>query len=267
MARRTKNSKKVLALLLVALLTIVVVGFAVYFLFIYDHSTKTAGVVVNSAVTPTPTPSVTPSPTPTATPTVSETVSRWPVIINNSDAGSITVIVNKKHRLTDSFVPPNLTIVSGQQMRDVASISLTNLFTNATKAGFDLKAVSGYRSYANQQSTYNGWVNQYGQTYADTISARAGYSEHQTGLVADVGLSSGECQLETCFGDTLAGKWVAQNAQYYGFVIRYPLGKDSITGYQYEPWHLRYLGIDEAVKVYNSGKTLEEYYGVEGGGY
>ena len=107
-----------------------------------------------------------------------------------------------------------------------------------------------------------------GQALADTYSARPGHSEHQTGLAVDVGaISNPSCDLETCFGETIEGKWVAANAQNYGFIIRYPNGKDAITGYQYEPWHLRYVGIDAAVAIYNSGLTMDQYYGIEGGGY
>jgi D-alanyl-D-alanine carboxypeptidase len=129
-----------------------------------------------------------------------------------------------------------------------------------------MKYVSGYRSYAKQEQLYNSYVANDGQAAADTYSARPGFSEHQTGLAVDIG-EGGSCDLETCFENTASAKWVAANAYKYGFIVRYMKGKEASTGYQYEPWHLRYLGVSEATSVYNSGKTLEEYYGIPGGGY
>lgn len=204
-----------------------------------------------------PTPTITTTPTPTVS--VIPATASWPVILSQGQANSITVVVNKKHKLPADYVPNN------GDLREETKIALSNLVADALNNGYSLKLISGYRSYSNQQSTYNGWVNQYGQEYADTISARAGHSEHQTGLAVDVG--NGTCDLETCFGDTEAGKWVATNAQNYGFIIRYPNGKEGITGYSYEPWHLRYLGTDTAKLVYESGKTLDEYYSVPAGDY
>ena len=95
-----------------------------------------------------------------------------------------------------------------------------------------------------------------GQALADTYSARPGHSEHQTGLAFDVGA------IDDNFGSTAAGKWLANNAHLYGFIIRYPKGKENITGYKYEPWDIRFLGIDIATKVYESGLTLDEYLGI-----
>ena len=106
-----------------------------------------------------------------------------------------------------------------------------------------------------QVSTYNGYVSQYGQAQADTFSARPGHSEHQTGLAVDLGNSNNSCALEICFGDTAGGLWLAANAADYGFIVRYPQGKEADTGYQYEPWHLRFLGVDTAKAVVASGKT------------
>lgn len=202
----------------------------------------------------------------TATPSPAPEESKWPVQLSDAEAGSITVIVNKKHKLPSSYAP-SLSSVAGGQLRPEAASAFNNLLVAAKSSGLSsMKYVSGYRSYSTQQSLYNNYVARDGQAAADTYSARPGHSEHQTGLAVDVG-NGGGCDLEICFADTAEGKWVASNAYKYGFVVRYPKGKESTTGYQYEPWHLRYLGVAEAAAVYNSGKTLEEYYGVTGGDY
>lgn len=201
------------------------------------------------------------TPPTTATPPDAN-ASQYPVKLTTAQAESITVVVNKKHKLPSTYVP---TLSSNGRLRPEANTALNSLISAASSQGVSLKYISGYRSYAKQEQLYNGYVASDGQAAADTYSARPGYSEHQTGLAADVGTSS--CDLETCFADTTAGKWVAANAYKYGFVVRYPKGKEAITGYQYEPWHLRYLGVSEATAVYNSGKTLEEYYSIPGGTY
>ena len=119
--------------------------------------------------------------------------------------------------------------------------------------------VSAYRSYYSQESIFQGWCDIYGFEEASTISSQAGHSEHQTGLTMDLD------SLEEWFGDTEEGIWLAENCWRYGFIIRYPKGKESITGYAYEPWHVRYLGKSTAKLVYDSGLTLEEFLNVEGG--
>jgi D-alanyl-D-alanine carboxypeptidase len=195
-----------------------------------------------------------------------EQTSSWPVTYSIEQASSLTVVVNKKHKLPSNYIP-TLTSVSGGNLRPEAASALTSMLTDAQNASIPMKVISSYRSYATQQNTYQNWVNKDGQALADTYSARPGHSEHQTGLAVDVGMPDGSCDLEICFGNTNQGKWLAANAQNYGFIVRYPNGKDSITGYQYEPWHLRYLGTDVAKAVVASGQTLDQYYGVEGGGY
>lgn len=119
-----------------------------------------------------------------------------------------------------------------------------------------LSIVSGYRSYSTQEATYNRFVNRDGQEKADTYSARPGHSEHQTGLAFDINYAGDS------FGSTPEAAWLAENCWKYGFIIRYPEGKENITGYKYEPWHIRYLGEENAKKVYESGLTLEEYLGI-----
>jgi D-alanyl-D-alanine carboxypeptidase len=191
----------------------------------------------------------------------------WPVELNLSQASSITVVVNKKHKLPAGYVPPDLTPNRGGYLRAEVSGALDSLFAAALNAGIQLTSVSDYRSYQTQAAVYNNYVARDGQTLADTYSARPGYSEHQTGLAVDIGAVGTGSSLNACFGDTAAGQWIAANAPAYGFIIRYPAGKEAITGYQYEPWHLRYLGVGVAQAVTTSGKTLDEYFGKPAGGY
>lgn len=123
-----------------------------------------------------------------------------------------------------------------------------------------LVAFSTYRSFERQQELYARYVGNDGQEAADRYSARPGYSEHQTGLAFDIGEENAEQHFaRESFGETPAGKWVAEQAHNYGFILRYPQGKEKITGYMYEPWHFRYIGKERAQKVYESGLTLEEY--------
>lgn len=126
--------------------------------------------------------------------------------------------------------------------------------------GFELVAFSGYRSFERQQELYKRYVKNDGQEAADRYSARPGHSEHQTGLAFDIGEQNFEEHFaRESFGETEAGKWVASNAHEYGFIMRYPNGKEKITGYMYEPWHFRYVGKELAKKLTESGLTVEEY--------
>lgn len=180
---------------------------------------------------------------------------------STSEPGSIWVVVNKKRPLNPiEYTPSDLVDAGGgQQMRKEAAAALQQMFTAATKENLQLQALSGYRSHETQKSVYAREVATNGQEVADTQSAKPGYSEHQTGLGMDVG--GGGCGIEDCFGDTPHGKWVAANAHKYGFIIRYPKGKDAVTGYRYEPWHLRYVGKDLAGEMKKQNiQTLEEFF-------
>ncbi len=126
----------------------------------------------------------------------------------------------------------------------------------AARQGHNLYISSGFRSYASQAAIYNSLVAQVGVAGADRDTARPGHSEHQTGLTVDL-----NCICEG-FGYQADGQWVAANAHRFGFIVRYPQGKEHVTGYIWEPWHLRYLGVDTATAVYNSGSTLEEFLGI-----
>jgi D-alanyl-D-alanine carboxypeptidase len=190
------------------------------------------------------------------------------VKINNQDTGKYTIdnqdsiyyIVNKQRALPSGYVPDNLVTIKGAQLRSDTAAAMNTLLSAAAAAGINLRIISGYRSYYYQQSVYNNYVKKDGQAKADTYSARPGHSEHQTGLAADLG--TGTCDLSICFGDTAAGKWLLNNSYKYGFIVRYPKGKENLTGYQYEPWHIRYLGVDLATSVRSSGLTLEQYFGL-----
>lgn len=157
------------------------------------------------------------------------------------------MLVNKTHSVPQSYAPG---------LETVAYNAFMDLKNAAAKEGFEINLLSGYRSYDTQKNLYNNYVATYGQAEADTFSAKPGTSEHQTGLAMDVGW------IDDSYGDTASGKWLAANCYKYGFIIRYPKDKESITGYKYEPWHIRYLGTDIATDVYNSGLCLEEYLGV-----
>lgn len=182
-----------------------------------------------------------------------------------SSANSLQVVVNK-HRMLNppSYVPTTLTRVSTERLRSDAATAF-NLFLKAAKSsGINVRAVSGYRSYTEQQNLYADYVAQYGQATADTLAARPGYSEHQTGLAMDIGNASGACALQACFADTPVGRFAATDGWKYGFIIRYPAGAQAITGYTYEPWHLRFVGVELATDMKNKGiSTLERYFGLE----
>lgn len=157
------------------------------------------------------------------------------------------LLVNKQHGLPYSY---------GSGVDASAYAALQQLQNAAASNGHEMTLISGYRSYDYQASLYNGYVMMDGQAAADRYSARPGYSEHQTGLAFDIG------KLDQNYGYSPAGQWLAQHAHEYGFIIRYPQGKEHVTGYMYEPWHVRYLGVTLASNVYMSGLTLEEYLGV-----
>lgn len=185
------------------------------------------------------------------------------------DPTSIWVIVNKQNAIPVDFEPdlvvPNVRLrlaASEQQMHISSAIepAIQELFAAAKTDSVTLVFGSGYRSAALQRQFYNSYVAKSGQAAADTYSARPGHSEHQTGLALDVTSPSGTCHLEICWQNTPEGKWIAANAHKYGFVIRYPEGKESITGYQYEPWHIRYVGKELSTEIQKTGQTLEEFF-------
>ena len=169
----------------------------------------------------------------------------------------IQMVVNKKHKLPADYNPgenPN----AGEKVRE--------LIKKMQELGFSISnQYSGFRSYEYQTKLYQNYVNKDGKEAADTYSARPGYSEHQTGLAFDILNGAGGLLGENP-QDEKAIEWLHSHAHEYGFIVRFQEGKEAITGYQAEAWHLRYVG-DIAEKIYTSNLTLEEYFGVEGGNY
>lgn len=214
-----------------------------------------------STTVPTATPETTSEPTtqPTSTP-AAETVD-----VTSDD--SLQRIVNKTYTITSSYVPADLRTVNVQsegteQLRDEAASMLEQMFAAAEEAGYDLVLISGYRSYTYEQNLYAYYAGLHGEDYANTIDDQPGASEHQLGLAVDLGTSDNACRLQQCFGDMSASDWLEQHAHEYGYILRYPEGKESVTGIIYSPWNYRYVGVEEAEKLYTSGLTMEEYYEV-----
>lgn len=190
------------------------------------------------------------------------------LVDNYDDDASIWHRVNKTHPFNTVTYAPSVQIVtvptqSGRgaderSMRSIAIGPLQSMFDAARANGISLLAGSGYRSYYTQVALFNRYVSEVGRDQAMTFSAPPGHSEHQSGLTMDISSADMGCWLEICFGDTASGKWLAANSYRYGFILRYPQGKESITGFQYEPWHFRYVGIPLATALYQSGLTLDE---------
>ncbi|MFZ7120880.1 MAG: D-alanyl-D-alanine carboxypeptidase family protein [Eubacteriaceae bacterium] len=192
-------------------------------------------------------------------------------VVTVSNPTYLQVLVNKKHALPSNYVPSDLVKVKlpvayvsseANKLRRPAADALYNLYTAAKKDGLTIVARSGYRSYATQKSIYNNKVKTNGIEYANKYIAKPGQSEHQTGLAMDVTCAAVNNRLSSSFANTAEGKWIKKNAHKYGFIIRYLSGKQGITGYAYEPWHLRYVGVETATSIYQNGLTMEEYYGV-----
>ncbi len=188
-----------------------------------------------------------------------------------TNPSSVWFVANKHFSLPQDYVPANLVVLdvslrlapSAEQMQisDVAAEDLIKLFEAAEAEGLQLQFGSGYRSASLQKQFYDAYVATDGESAADTYSARPGHSEHQTGLAIDFTRIDGSCHLEACFGELPEGTWLAQNAHLYGFILRYPENLDIITGYTFEPWHFRYVGIDLATEMYKQNiQTLEEFF-------
>lgn len=158
-------------------------------------------------------------------------------------------VANKTYPVPKDYDPKGLTAETAR--------AFESMRRDALKAGIKLRSISGYRSYKTQESSYSFWKESYGE-YADSFSAKPGFSEHQLGLAIDVN------DMWARFADTKEGKWLEKNCYKYGFILRYPSYASEIsTGYEYEPWHIRYVGKELAKKVHFSGSTLEEYLGID----
>lgn len=186
---------------------------------------------------------------------------------------SIYCLVNKEYSLPSDYEPDDLVVPNidfsidyeseKKYLRKEAAEAIEQMFTAAANEDLKIVGVSGYRSYTRQKEIYEKNLKNRGTTHTNQYSAKPGYSEHQTGLVMDVSCESEGYDLQKSFGETPEGIWLAENAHNYGFIIRYPEDKSEITGYAYEPWHLRYVGVPMATYLTENNLTLDEYYHYE----
>ena len=181
-------------------------------------------------------------------------------IINNPN--NLIVLVNKNNQLLRNYKPNDLEKINlefaneNKYLRKEAKIAFEKLAKNAKQLGYRIVAVSAYRDYDYQNELFNYYVKEKGLDYALECSAKPGHSEHQTGLAVDV---EGENKDYDNFLDTKEFTWMKNNSYKYGFILRYPKGKEHITGFKFEPWHYRYVGIKIAKEIYEKNITLEEY--------
>lgn len=213
---------------------------------------------------PRPLPSVTPTPTAVGFDKAAHSV---------DDPASPWVVVNKSRPLDpQAFAPaelvyPEVVYVNRQPMRpEVADALVAMLQAGKAEAGLDFSVQSAYRSFESQVRVYNDDVARNGQAFADTDTARPGHSEHQTGLAVDLSAVPARCSLSACFAQTPQGEWLAANAWRFGFLLRYPADKVAVTGFAFEPWHFRYVGVPLTTQLHATGvTTLEEFFGLPGG--
>lgn len=232
-----------------------------------ESDSKTESVITG---TPTPTPTATPSPTPTPSPI--PTVPPAPVSVN-TDTTTIDFLVNRDYPLTSAYKPKELVApdipfsfsdknLDKRKLSKVAADALEELYHAALEEeGLTIYGVSGYRSYNRQYEIYGTSLINRSIRHTNLYSAAPGNSEHQTGLAIDVSCKSVNFALETSFASTPEGIWLKENCWRFGFILRYPKDKEHITGYAYEPWHIRYVGIPLAYYLYTNNLTLDEYYG------
>ncbi|MBQ4583441.1 MAG: D-alanyl-D-alanine carboxypeptidase family protein [Bacilli bacterium] len=180
---------------------------------------------------------------------------------------SNTMIVNKYYVLKDDYVPDNLAIIPtthswGAYGENQATADTVNAFMNMAQAaateGINLMVNSSYRDYADQDRVYKLYEDSYGKEYADNIAARPGHSEHQSGYALDI--FSTDSTSQKTFAESNAYAWLKQNCYKYGFIIRYPEGKENITGFNFESWHYRYVGVEIATYIQENDITYDEYY-------
>lgn len=246
-----------------------------------EQATSESGDEAEETPEATPTPDSTSEPTATAEPTTSASPAATqrsgapsgpaatPVPEDNTivvACNDIYVPLDKQHRLPADCVPNDLLTLpdfavmrGGQQMIGEAAHAFVSMSEAAALEGHEILARSTYRSYDTQVATYSSHVQSVGQAQADRVSARPGHSEHQLGTTVDLTTPQVGYELSQALGDTAAGQWLAENAWRYGFVMSYPAGKESITGYSYEPWHYRYVTPEIAAQVRDSGLTLREF--------
>lgn len=220
-----------------------------------------AAVRPNASVTAAPSPPVTAPPEPPPFDKTARSI---------DDPSSIWVVANKLRPLDPiDFVPPdlvtaNVPFTANATMRAEAAAAMEQMIAAAVAEGAGGMAVqNAFRSYETQVGVYAGHVQRLGQAQADIASARPGHSEHQTGLTADIMPADGRCGVQECFARTPQGIWLAENAWRFGYHLRYPAGMTAVTGYDFEPWHFRYVGIELSTELHEQGiLTLEEFFGL-----
>lgn len=233
-------------------------------------STTGAGTTVAAATTASPRP---PDPAPRDS---SRSYRHEKVTFAADDRAIVTnpasreVVVNKERALPDGYAPADLVYpdvpfsfkekLEKRMLRREAAEALERLFAAGAREGIRLVGISGYRSYATQQAIFARQVRTRGEAEAARVSAYPGRSEHQTGLAIDVSSASVGYALSAGFGRSREGRWLAVNAHRFGFIIRYPDGREAMTGYIYEPWHIRYVGTELAAQITASGNTLDEFF-------
>ena len=197
-------------------------------------------------------------------------VTGLPEIIStlNKDDGSKLVLVNKQYTVSSDYTPVDMVPVDGSlstnqglYFKREAYNAYLKMLADAKQQGISFIICSTYRSYQTQKEIYNGYVSRNGADYANTISAAPGRSEHHTGWAVDVTSAPMGYDLKQNFIEYPEGIWINNHCSEYGFIIRYPKDKTHITGYSYEPWHLRYVGVETAKGITSKGLTLEEYLG------
>lgn len=182
-------------------------------------------------------------------------------------AGNL-ILVNKENSLNEDYIPSDLVDIiyyakdrtaKGRYMRQEAASAFHALSESALLEGYEIVVTTAYRSYEFQSDLYYGYVSSKGQEWVDQYSAKPGTSEHQTGLAADCSSPSVGYQLTSSYGESQEGIWLRENCNDFGFIIRYPQGKEDITGYKYEPWHIRYVGKTAASIIKEKDWTFEEF--------
>jgi D-alanyl-D-alanine carboxypeptidase len=188
-------------------------------------------------------------------------------IIITDQGDNLLVLVNKHIRLPSTYEPGDLVSLDGlvpvtgpgMRLRKEAAASLAKTTEKAKGSGINLVVLSAYRSYWQQNATFNYWVSKAGLQEAETFSAHPGFSQHQLGTAVDFADGAAGQNFDQSFDATAKGIWLATNAFKFGFALSYPKGKEAITGYSYEPWHYRYIGVENAAKMIQSGLILEEF--------
>lgn len=256
--RRTAVGRLVVALLLLAVAAGVVV--------VVREARSSGSQPVADAI-PAPTsssavPATTSSPAPAPAPSSPAEPTFDRAQLSITDPNSSWVVVDKARPLAPlDYAPADLVPLGGRELRAEAAQAMTDMFAAAAAEGRTLSVQSAYRSYDYQVNTFRNQAARFGEAQAEIRVARPGYSEHQTGLAADVG--GGGCDIESCFATTAEGQWVAASGYRYGFLVRYPDGKQDVTGFKYEPWHVRYVGVGLATEMHRTGvTTMEEFFGL-----